>query len=141
MSADQVRQTMDGYMEALLARGDYGRFFADDVAFAIVGTDQQVTGRREAEQAIRSMHEGAFDARPELVGVVVGEEGAAVEAIFVGTHVGEFAGLAATGNAMRVPYSIFYDLDGGAITALRIYMAMDQLLGQIQQPASAGAPA
>jgi predicted ester cyclase len=141
MSADQVRQTMDGYMEALLARGDYGRFFADDIAFSIVGTDQQVTGAREAEQAIRFMHEGAFDARPELVGVLVGERGAAAEAVFVGTHVGEFAGVAATGNAVRVPYSIFYDVDGGAINALRIYMPMDQLLGQIRQPASASAPA
>jgi predicted ester cyclase len=141
MSADQVRQTMDGYMEALLARGDYGRFFADDIAFSIVGTDQQVTGAQATEQAIRFMHEVAFDARPELVGVFAGERGAAAEVVFVGTHVGEFAGIAATGNAVRVPYSVFYDVDAGAITGLRIYMPMDQLIGQIRQPAAASAPA
>jgi steroid delta-isomerase-like uncharacterized protein len=141
MSADQVHQTMDGYMEALLARGDYGRFFADDIAFSIVGTEQQLTGAREAEQAIRFMHEGAFDAQPELVGLLVDERGAAAEAVFVGTHVGEFAGVPATGNAVRVPYSVFYDVDAGAITGLRIYMPMDQLLGQLRQPASATAEA
>jgi predicted ester cyclase len=141
MSADQVRQTMDGYMEALLARGDYGRFFAEDIAFSIVGTDQQLTGAEAAEQAIRFMHQGAFDAQPEFVGVLVGERGAAAEAVFVGTHVGEFAGVAATGNAVRVPYSVFYDVDAGAITGLRIYMPMEQLVGQIRQPASANAPA
>jgi predicted ester cyclase len=141
MSADQVRKTMDGYMEALLARGDYGRFFADDIAFSILGTDQQVTGARDVEQAIRFMHEVAFDAHPQLVGVVVGDRGAAAEVVFVGTHVGEFAGLPATGNAVRVPYSVFYDIAGGAITGLRIYMPMDLLIGQIRQPATANAPA
>ena len=141
MSADQVRQTMDDYVEALLARGDFGRFFADDMAFSIVGTDQQLTGARAAEEAIRFMHEVAFDARPELVSVVVGERAAAAEAVFVGTHVGEFAGMAATGIAVRVPYSVFYDLDGGAITGLRIYMPMEQLVGQLRQPASAAARA
>jgi hypothetical protein len=40
-----------------------------------------------------------------------------------------------------VPYSVFYDVDAGAITGLRIYMPMDQLIGQIRQPAAASAPA
>jgi predicted ester cyclase len=133
MSADQVRRTMDGYVEVLLARGDYGRFFAEDIAFSIVGTEQQLTGAQDAEQAIRFMHEVAFDARPEVVNVVLGERGAAAEAVFVGTHVSEFAGVAATGNAVRVPYSVFYDVDGGVITGLRIYMPMDQLIAQIGQ--------
>ena len=54
---------------------------------------------------------------------------------------GEFAGVAATGHAVRVPYAIFYDVDGGAITGLRIYMPMDQLVGQLREPAPASAPA
>jgi predicted ester cyclase len=137
MSANQVRQTMDGYMEALLARGDYGRFFADDIAFSIVGTDQQLSGAQDTEQTIRFMHQVAFDAHPELVNLVLGEHGAAAEAVFAGTHIGEFAGIAATGNAVRVPYSVFYELEGAAITALRIYMPMDQLIEQMRQPAAA----
>jgi predicted ester cyclase len=132
MSADRVRQTMQAYAEVLLARGDYRRFFADDIRFEVVGTDQRLQGAESAEQAIRFLHEIAFDAHPEIVNVVVDDGGAAAEAMFVGTHIGDFAGIAATGNAVRVPYSVFYDVDAGTITALRIYMPMDQLLAQVR---------
>ncbi len=138
MSAEQVRETMQGYVEALLARGDYGRFFADDIEFEVVGTGQRSRGAEPAEQAIRSLHEVAFDAAPEVANVLVDDHGAAAEATFVGTHIGEFSGIPATGNPVRVPYSVFYDVDGGTITALRIYLAMDQLVAQIHAPARTG---
>jgi predicted ester cyclase len=70
--------------------------------------------------------------------VLVDERGAAAEAVFVGTHTGEFAGVSATGNAVRVSYSVFYDLEGGTITALRIYMPLDQLLRQLRGEPEAG---
>jgi predicted ester cyclase len=131
MSATQIRETLQQYVEVLLARGDYGRFFDDDVEFALMGTDQQSRGAQVAEQTIRFLHETAFDAEPEFASLVVDEHGAAVEAIFVGTHIGDFSGVSATGNRVRVPYSVFYDVDGDKIKALRIYMPMDQLLAQI----------
>jgi predicted ester cyclase len=139
MSAEQVRETMQLYAEALLARGAYGRFFADDVRLEVVGTDQRVQGAEPAEQAIRFLHEVAFDARPEISNVLVDAAGAAIEATFVGTHIGEFAGIAATGSAVRLPYSAFYELDAGKITALRLYMPMDQLAAQIREPVDAEA--
>jgi steroid delta-isomerase-like uncharacterized protein len=135
MSATEVRETVQAYVEVLLARGDYQRFFSDDVAFEVVGTDQRTRGAEAAEQAIRFLHEVAFDAVPEVANVLVDDHGAAAEAMFVGTHVGEFAGMPPTGSAVRVPYSVFYDVDGGRITALRIYMPMDQLVAQIHTPA------
>jgi steroid delta-isomerase-like uncharacterized protein len=126
---------MQAYVEVLLARGDYQRFFSDDIAFEVAGTDQQARGPEATEQAIRFLHEVAFDAVPEVANVLVDDHGAAAEAMFVGTHVGEFAGIPATGRAVRVPYSVFYDVDAGRITALRIYMSMDHLLSQIHTPA------
>ena len=132
MSAEQARETLRQYAEALLARGDYAQFFAGDVEFSLVGTDQHARGRNEVEQAIRFMHETAFDARPEIKAIVVEEHAAAVEADFVGTHTADFAGEAATGRSVRVPYSVLYDLEGHKIKALRIYMPMDALLGQIR---------
>ena len=131
MSVEQIRETLQQYVEVLLARGDYGRFFDDDIEFALMGTDQRSRGPAAAEQTIRFLHEEAFDAEPEIANLVVGEHGAAAEAFFVGTHTGEFAGVSATGNAVRVPYSVFYDVDDDKIKALRIYMPMDQLLAQI----------
>ena len=58
----------------------------------------------------------------ELKNLLVDEGKAAIEADFVGTHTGEFAGVAPTGRAVRVPYSVIYDLRGDQISALRIYL-------------------
>src|SRR4051794_10603247 len=102
MSAEQVRETLEQYVEALVARGDYGRFFDDHMEFALMGTDQHTRGAEAAEQSIRFLHETAFDAAPELAGLVVDEHGAAAEAVFVGTHIGDFAGVSASGNTVRV---------------------------------------
>jgi steroid delta-isomerase-like uncharacterized protein len=139
MSAEQVRETMQQYVTVLLDRGDYRRFFAEEVEVSIVGTDQRARGPEAAEQMIRFMHEVAFDARPEVSNVVADEAGAAAEAVFVGTHVGEFAGVPASGNSVRVPYSVFYELRDAKITALRLYMSFDELMRQIGQPQSTAA--
>ena len=109
MSAEQVRETLQQYLEVLLARGDYGRFFDDDTEFALMGTDQQTRGAEAVEQTIRYLHETAFDAEPEFTSLVVDEHGAAAEALFVGTHISDFSDVSAT---VRVPYSVFYDVDG-----------------------------
>ena len=65
------------------------------------------------------LHQGV--ARPEVKSLIVDGDRAALEADFVGRHIGEFAGVAATGRELRVPYSVVYDLAGGRIKALRIY--------------------
>ena len=96
------------------------------------GTDQRADGREAAGQLIRYVHEGAFDARPEVKTLITGNGRAAIEADFVGTHTGEFAGIPATGRAVRVPYSVVYDLRGGGISALRIYFPMSQLMEQLR---------
>ena len=57
---------------------------------------------------------------------------ATLEADFVGRHVSEFAGKRATGTDIRVPYSVVYDLQGDQIIALRIYLAMDEILRQLE---------
>jgi predicted ester cyclase len=137
MSAEQVRETLQQYLEVLLARGDYGRFFDDDVEFALMGTEQQTQGAQAAEQTIRFLHETAFDAAPEFTHLVVDDRGAAAEAVFIGTHIGDFSGVSATGNSVRVPYSVFYDVEADKIKALRIYIPMDQLLTQIGGAAEA----
>jgi predicted ester cyclase len=134
MSDDEVRATLGAYVDALGARADFARFFTDDIQASIVGTPQHATGREAVEQLIRFMHEVAFDARPELKNLLVDEGKAAVEADFVGVHVGEFAGVAASQTSVRVPYSVIYDLDGDRISGLRIYMPMQDLLAQLDAP-------
>ena len=125
------RKTMQQYLDALTARADYGQYFTDDVVVTVEGSDQRAEGREAGEQLIRYMHEKAFDARPELKNLLVDEGKAAIEADFTGTHTGEFAGVAPTGRAVRVPYSVVYDLRGDQISRLRIYLPLSVLVEQI----------
>ena len=131
MSSEEVRATLGAYVDALVARGDFSRFYTDDVEASLVGTPQRATGADGVEQMIRFMHEVAFDARPELKNMLVDDGKVAIEADFVGVHIGEFAGIAATQNTVRLPYSVVYDLDGDRTKALRIYMPLQDLLAQL----------
>ena len=125
------RQVMQGYLEALAERGDFPAYFADDVIASFEGTDQTAVGRDRAGRLIRYVHENAFDARAELKNLLVDEGKAAIEADFVGTHTGEFAGIQPTGRSGRVPYSVVYDLRGNKISGLRIYFPMSFLIEQL----------
>src|SRR5438552_415883 len=125
------RQVMQGYLDALVQQADFPAYFADDVIASFEGTDQAAVGRDRAGQLIRYVHENAFDARAELKNLLVDEGKAAMEVDFVGTHTGEFAGIQPTGRAVRVPYSVVYDLRGDKISGLRIYFPMGLLIEQL----------
>ena len=125
------RQVMQDYLDAIVKRADFPAYFTDDVVATFEGTDQRANGREAAGQLIRYVHESAFDARMELKNLLVDDGKAAIEADFVGTHTGEFAGIQATSRAVRVPYSVVYDLRGDQISALRIYFPMSLLLEQL----------
>jgi predicted ester cyclase len=127
------RQVMRDYLDSLVKRADYSVYFTDDVVATFEGTDQRADGREAAGELIRYVHQGAFDARPELKSLLVdeGEGKAAIEADFVGTHTAEFAGLPATGRTVRVPYSVVYDQRSDQISALRIYFPMSLLVEQL----------
>jgi predicted ester cyclase len=125
------RQVMQEYLDALVKRADYPRYFAENVVVTFEGTDQRAEGRQAAGQLIRYVHEGAFDARPEVKSLLVDGARAAIEADFVGTHTGEFAGIQPTGRPVNVPYSAVYDVHDDHISALRIYFPMSLLVEQI----------
>src|SRR5215470_10686840 len=125
------RQVMQDYLDALVKRADFSRYFASGVVATIEGTDQRADGPEAAEQMIRYIHQQAFDARPALKNLLVDEDKAAIEADFVGTHTGEFAGIQPTGRAVRVPYSVVYDIRGDQISAVRIYFPMSLLMEQL----------
>ena len=131
MDHEQTRQVIEKYLTTMVERGDYGSYFSDDVELTVVGTDQGAHGRAEVEGLIHAMHTQAFDAKPELRSLVVGAGMAVIEAVFAGTHQGDFAGLAATGRQVRVPYSVVYDLDTGKIKALRIYGLAQGIVEQL----------
>jgi ketosteroid isomerase-like protein len=112
---------MEGYLTALASRGSFADFFATDIVLEMVPEGQMVRGHEAVEAFVRGAHEQAFDAKPELVLLVVEGDHAAAELIFVARHTGEFMGIPATGKQVRAPYTAFCDVEGGRITSLRLY--------------------
>ena len=142
MADTTTRAVMDEYLHALLDGSDFGRFFAPDVVWTTMETGEEVRGRDEVRHLIQAIHTQAFQAQPELVNLLTGDGTAMLEAVFIGTHVGDFAGLPATGVQVRLPYSMAYDVIEGAITALRAYFPMTALRSQLAEGGrSVSAPA
>ena len=130
MAVEVAQRTMEAYVQDLLG-GPYKRHFSDDVVVTLVGTEQGAEGPDEAEAWIDHLHTVAFEASPELKSMIVDDGQAAAEFDFVGEHVGEFGGIAATGRKVKVPYSVIYDLQGEKIAAVRISLSMDLLMQQL----------
>jgi ketosteroid isomerase-like protein len=135
MADNDTRAVMEGYLQALRDRAAFDQFFATDVTWTTMETGEQIHGREQVRDLIVGLHTQAFDARPELGGLVTGDGSAMLEARFVGEHTGEFGGLAATGRHVDVPYCVAYDVAGGQITALRAYMPVAALRAQLVEAA------
>lgn len=139
MSVEGTESTIRQYVDALLQGGDFASYFADDVVWTTMETGDQVRGREAVRDFIIALHSQLFDASPELVNTTFADGVAGLEAVFVGTHVAEFAGVPATGAAVRMPYAMFYDVADGAIVALRAYFPMTAMVQQLAGAASAHA--
>jgi predicted ester cyclase len=128
------RTTMDAYLQALTTRDSFADFLTDDVTLDMIGAGLSAQGRAQVEDFIRYAHEQAFDGRPELKSLIVDPDGrrSAIEADFIGRHIGEFAGIPATGRNVRVPYSVHYDLTSSGISALRIYGLAEGLISALK---------
>ena len=131
MSMETTSQTMRSYLDAFLARGDFADYYTDEVTWTTVGAGQDLQGRQPVRDFLIWMHTQAFDAHPKVKTLVIGDGQAALEADFVGTHTGEFLGMAATGKSVQVPYCVIYDLQDDKITALRAYIPMDLFSQQL----------
>jgi predicted ester cyclase len=134
MTTELTQQAMQAYGTELIKRGPYGQYFTSDVTFTLMGPGQVFRGAAAVEDFIRLLHERAFDAQPELLSMICGDGQASLEAVFRGQHTAEFLGVAATGRSVEVPYSVFYELRGDKISALRAYMPVDVLMAQLTGP-------
>jgi ketosteroid isomerase-like protein len=134
MSAETTERVLREYLEALLSRGDFGRFFTDDVLWTTMETGQEVRGREAVQDYIVALHTLLFDARPVVRSTLAGDGVALLEAGFVGRHVGEIGGIAPTGRDVNLPYCVVYDIRGERISALRAYFPIAALLQQLSVP-------
>jgi hypothetical protein len=95
--------------------------------FTLVGTGEVARGRDAIGQLVNSFYHGVFEARYELKDLLIAEGQACFEAELVGRQVREFAGIAPSGEEVRVPLCVVYELAHDLITRGRIYFGTDAL--------------
>ena len=135
MSAESVRETMTAYLDALANDGDFASYLADDVAIVMMETGEVTRGRDAVRDMIVGMHTQAFGGRFVCTKLICDEGGAAIEAQLVGTHIGDFAGIPATGIPVALTYSVVYELADGRITELRGYLPLTATVLQLHAAA------
>ena len=128
MSIESTQETMSRYFSS-----EHGNvsMMADDVVFTIMATGQENHGRDGVQGMLNYFYHIAFDATATTRVALFGENNAVVEGDFVGKHIGEFAGIPATGKDVRVPLCVVYDLENDQIKQGRVYFEMPALLQQL----------
>jgi predicted ester cyclase len=138
MSLESTREIMTRYFNS--EHSDVS-VMAEDVVFTIMATGQEHKGREGVLGMLNYFYHIAFDATATIRTTLFGENNAMVEGEFVGKHIGEFAGIEATGRAVRVPICVVYDLENDQITQGRVYFEMPALFEQLGAGASAASQA
>ncbi len=112
-------------------------FVCDNVIFFDVASNAILAeGKEMLIQSMNYIYTMAFEAIGEDFNITIGNGCAVLEWTIVGTHIGEFAGVPATGNLIRVPMIAVYELDKRPphlITSARVYMMNNILMEQIAQ--------
>ena len=128
MSLEGTRKAMMKYFDSNHA--DLS-MMAPDVVFKNMTTGDEHRGPDSVKQMLNYIYHTAFDAHAEIKNTMFTDGKAVFEADFVGKHIGEFAGVPATGKSVRVPLCIVYDLENDEIKRGRVYMEMPVLFQQL----------
>jgi hypothetical protein len=97
-------------------------------------TGEEIRGRDAVAKHLAGFYHGTLDAHAETVNSMFDGKKGLLEAIVVGKHTGDFAGIPATGRNVKVPIAVAYDVEGGQIRRARIYLMANVLIQQITEP-------
>lgn len=124
MSIEDTREVIESY-----ERGE-GRI-ANDAVFVDTATGETHEGRDAIIGWFQHKHGEAFDTNFERTHLIV-DDGRAVQAGFlVGTHIGEYAGIAGTGRSVRIPLAVIYEVADGTIQRALIHFGMYSFMRQV----------
>ena len=128
MSVEKTQEIMARYFKSEHGNSN---IMADDVVFTIMGTGQEHRGPQAVAGMLQYFYHIAFDAHAETKNEIYADGQATFEGDFVGKHIGEFAGIPASGKDVRVPLCVVYDLENNQIKRGRVYFEMPALLQQL----------
>ena len=128
MTVERTRAAMERYLNS--AHGDLS-MMSEDVVFTTMATGDEHRGIEAVRRMLDHVYHEAFEATAETRTRIYADDHAVLEADFVGTHKGTFAGVPATGRRVRVPLCVVYDLKDGLITRGRVYLEIPAMLRQL----------
>ncbi len=128
MSADTNRKVLEQY--AASHHEDLS-VMTDDVVFTTMATGDEAVGRDALREMLHYVYHVAFDAHAEPRAMIVDDSHAVLEGTIVGRHIGEFAGVPATGKDVRIPLCVVYDFRDGKIARGRVYFEIPVFLAQV----------
>ena len=130
MSVEGTREVVTRYVNS--NHGDLS-MMAPDVVFTSMATGDEHRGVEALAGMLHYIYQVAFDAHAETRSLICSDNQAVLERDFVGKHIGEFAGVPATGKNVRVPLCVVYDLEGDRIKRSRVYFEVPAFLKQVSQ--------
>jgi steroid delta-isomerase-like uncharacterized protein len=128
MTIENIREKVQRYFDS--EHSDVS-MMAEDVVFTVMATGQEHHGREGVQGMLNYFYHIAFDASANSRITLIAENSAFWEGDFIGKHIGEFAGIPATGKDVHVPLCIVYDLEKDEIKRGRVYFEMPALFEQL----------
>ncbi|WP_256842932.1 ester cyclase [Ornithinimicrobium cryptoxanthini] len=125
-SVEETRQVMEAYA----AEHDTS-LIAPDAIFHDIASGQDYIGREAIAGMLHYVYHVAFQAGAEEVRSTIGDGAAVLEAVIVGTHIGEFAGVPATGREVRIPLVVSYRIADGYVQEASVYLLLSTFLQQV----------
>ena len=120
--------------DATLATFDHPRY-------ELVATGQVFDGEAEVRRYYASSRATFPDQRNEIHAIHHGDDAVVVEFDLLGTHLGDFAGAAATGREFRCRMAAVFEFAGDRIVCERVYFDSATIMGQLGLLADRKAPA
>jgi steroid delta-isomerase-like uncharacterized protein len=136
MLSDEVRAQRDQVVREHMDaenRLDFDAAIAtfDHPHYELVGTGQVFDGEEEVRRYYAGSRSAFPDQRNEIHAVHHADDGVIVEFDLLGTHEGDFVGVAPTGRAFRTRMAAFFLFEGERISCERIYFDSASILGQL----------
>ena len=125
-SIESTRKTLEAYWSE-----HDPKYVAEDAIFIMLPTGEEMRGRKTIDEHLRAFYHGSLTADAQVVSSIFSENKGLLEAMVVGKHTGDFAGIPATGRDVRVPLAVSYEMENGLIKRARIYLMVNILINQI----------
>ena len=130
MSVESTRRVIQRYVDS---KHTDMSVMADDVVFRNMATGDEAKGPEGVRQMLQYIYHTAFDADATDTKIICDDGKAVLEGTFKGKHIGEFAGIPATGKEVSVPLAVTYDLENDKIKRARVYFETPVLFAQLGQ--------